>query len=76
MLMIQSLYLYKRHSYCNLRTTVYLQNTSNYFEKNHLKANPEKCHLLLSSKTPIETTISGALIKSNKMETVIRVSID
>ena len=24
-------------------------------KKSHLKANPEKCHVLLSSKTPIET---------------------
>ena len=43
-----------------------LQSTSdklfNWFEKNHLQANPEKCHLLLSSKTSIETKIGGVSV--------------
>ena len=57
-----------------------LQSTSeklfNWFEKNHLKANPEKCHLLLSSKSSIETKIGGVSVKSSKMETLLGVSID
>ena len=57
-----------------------LQSTSeklfNWFEKNHLKANPEKCHLLLSSKSSIETKIGGVSVKSSKMETLLGVSIN
>ena len=57
-----------------------LQSTSeklfNWFEKNHLKANPEKCHLLLSSKSSIETKIGGVSVKSSQMETLLGVSID
>ena len=50
----------------------WLQSTSeklfSWFEKNHLKANPGKCHLLLSSKPSIETKIRGVSVKSSKME--------
>ena len=57
-----------------------LQSTSeklfDWFEKNHLKANPEKCHLLLSSKSSIETKIGGVSVKSSQMETLLGVSID
>ena len=57
-----------------------LQSTSeklfNWFEKNRLKANPEKCHLLLSSKSSIETKIGGVSVKSSKIETLLGVSID
>ena len=57
-----------------------LQSTSeklfNWFEKNHLKAGPEKCHLLLSSKSSIETKIGGVSVKSSQMETLLGVSVD
>ena len=57
-----------------------LQSTSeklfNWFEKNHLKTNPEKYHLLLSSKSSIETKIGGVSVKSSQMETLLGVSID
>ena len=57
-----------------------LQSTSeklfHWFEKNHLKANPEKCHQLLSSESSIETKIGGASVKSSQMETLLGVSID
>ena len=57
-----------------------LQSTSEklfkWFEKNYLKANPEKCHLLLSSKSSIETKIASVSIKSSQMETLLGVSID
>ena len=45
-------------------------------KKNHLKANPEKCHLLLSSKSSIETKIANVSVKSSQMETLLGVSID
>ena len=51
-----------------------LQSTSekllNWFENNHLKANPEKYHLLLSSKSSIKTTMRGVSIQSSKTETL------
>ena len=57
-----------------------LQSTSerlfNWFEKNHLKTNPENCHLLLSSKSSIEPKIGGVSVKSSPMETLLGVSID
>ena len=49
-----------------------LQSTSeklfHWFEKNHLKANPEKCHLLLSSKSSIEPKIGGVSVKSSQIQ--------
>ena len=45
-------------------------------KKNNLKANPEKCHLLLSSKSSIETKIANVSVKSSQMETLLGVSID
>ena len=49
-----------------------LQSTSekivNWFGKNHLNANAEKCHLLLSSKSSIETKIGGVSVKSTQMK--------
>ena len=61
------------HTYARdtLTVTSELQSTSNWLEKNHLKANPEKCHLLLSSKSPIEAKIGGASVTSSKMETLL-----
>ena len=57
-----------------------LQSTSeklwNWFEKNHLKANLEKCHMLLSSKSSVETKIGGVSVKSSQMETLLEVSIN
>ena len=57
-----------------------LQSTSeklwNWFEKNYLKANLEKCNMLLSSKSSVETKIGGVSVKSSQMETLLGVSID
>ena len=57
-----------------------LQSTSeklwNWFEKNYLKANLEKCNMLLSSKSSVETKIGGVSVKSTQMETLLGVSIN
>ena len=57
-----------------------LQSTSEklfyWFQKNHLKANPEKCHLLISSKSSVETKIGSVSLKSSQIETLLGVSID
>ena len=52
------------------------RNSLTGLKKNHLKANPEKYHLLLSSKSSIETKIGGVSVKSRKMETLLGVSIN
>ena len=38
------------------------------FNKNHMKTNPEKKHLLLSSKTPKKAYFGGALVESCSTE--------
>ena len=53
-----------------------LEKLFNWIEKNHLKANPEKFHLLLSLKSSTETKIGGVSVKSSQMETLLGVSID
>ena len=47
-----------------------------WFQYNHLKANPGKCHLLLSSKTPTDVSIGDASIKTSKRETLLGILID
>ena len=57
-----------------------LQSTSDklftWFKNKHMKANPEKSHLFLSSKTPTESIFVGSSIKSNTKETLLCVLID
>ena len=38
------------------------------FDNNHMKAKPEKIHLLLSSKTPKKAYFSGAFVESSSAE--------
>ena len=47
-----------------------------WFENNHLKANPGKSHLLLSSKSSIEMFIDDQKIQSSTSETLLGVTID
>ena len=47
-----------------------------WFESNHLKANPGKSHLLLSSKYITDTFIDGKNIQPSKSETLLGVIID
>ena len=47
-----------------------------WFQYNHLKANPGKCHLLLSSKTPTDTSVGDASIKTSTKETLLGILID
>ena len=43
----------------------------NWFGNNHMKANPGKCHLLLSTKSPDVVSIDGIQIKSSTAETLL-----
>ena len=48
----------------------------NWFGNNHMKANPGKCHLLLSTKSPEVVSIDGIQITSSTAETVLGITID
>ena len=41
------------------------------FKNNPVKANPEKCHLLLSSKTPTESLFGCSSTKSSTKEALL-----
>ena len=57
-----------------------LQITANklfhWFEYNHLKANPGKSHLLLSTKTPINVSIDDVSLTTSTTETLLGIIID
>ena len=46
------------------------------FGNNHMKANPRKCHLLLSFKCPEVASINGIQITSSTAETPLCIAID
>ena len=46
------------------------------FQYNDLKANPRKCHLLLSSKTPTDASIGDASLATRTKETLLGILID
>ena len=48
----------------------------NWFGNNHMKANPGKCHLLLSTKSTEVVSIDGIQIKSSTAETLLGITID
>ena len=48
----------------------------NWFGNNHMKANPGKCYLLLSTKSPEVVSIDGIQIKSSTVETLLGITID
>ena len=47
-----------------------------WFQYNHLKANPGKCHLILNSKTPTDVSVGDASIKTSTKETLLGILID
>ena len=48
----------------------------NWFDNSHMKANPGKCHLLLSTKSPEVVYIDGIQTTSSTAETLLRITID
>ena len=48
----------------------------NWFGNNPMKANPDKCHLLLSAKSPEVVSIDGIQITSSTAETLLGITID
>ena len=63
-----------------LPTLTQLQITASklftWFNNNHVKANPEKSHLLLSSKTLKKAYFGGALVESSSSEELFGIQID
>ena len=45
-----------------------------WFQYKHFKANPGKCHLLLSSKTPTDVLL--VMLKTSTKETLLGIMID
>ena len=56
---------------CRLSTYVF-----NWFDNNHLKANPGKCHLLRSTKSPEVVSIDGIQITTSAAEPLITINTD
>ena len=51
-------------------------NVFNCFDDNHMKANPGKCHVLLSTKSPDVVSIDGIQITSSTAETLLGITFD
>ena len=49
---------------------------STWYNNDHMKANPEKSHLLLSSKTQKKAYFVGALVESRSTEKLLGIQID
>ena len=47
-----------------------------WFAKNHMKANHDKCHLLMSTLTPISITVKDYIIKNSDNEKLLGVTVD
>ena len=47
-----------------------------WFKENHLKFNPDKCHLLLSFNSPIDINIEGTQISKCKEEKLLGIKLD
>ena len=48
----------------------------NWFGNNHMKANPDKCHLLVSTKSLEVVSIDGIRITSSTAEVLLGITID
>ena len=57
----------------NYRLSTYVFN---WFDNNHLKANPGKCHLLRSTKSPEAVSIDGIQITTSAAEPLITINTD
>ena len=48
----------------------------NWFGNNHMKTNPDKCHLFLGTKSPEVVSTDGIQITSSTAETLLGITID
>ena len=47
-----------------------------WFTNNHMKVNPGKCHILLSTKNAIDVHLEGACITSSSCEKLLGITVD
>ena len=47
-----------------------------WFANNHMKANHDKCHLLMSTLTPISITVKDYIIENSDNEKLLGVTVD
>ena len=47
-----------------------------WFKKNHMKANPDKCHLLVTTNTLTSVNINGFQIKNSTEERLLGIKFD
>ena len=47
-----------------------------WFKKNHMKANPDKCHLLVTTNTLTSVNINGFQIKNSTEEKLLRIKFN
>ena len=64
------------HVVLTLPLTLKLPKVFNCFDNNHMKANPGKCHLSLSTKSPEVVSIDGIQITSSTAETLLGITIN
>ena len=53
-----------------------LRTCSNGYKKNHMKANADKCHLLVTKDTDVTTKIGELYVKNSREEKLLSVKID
>ena len=66
----------KGHPNSSFWIKVIFSKLFHWFQYNHLKGNPGKCYLLLSSKTLTDVSIGNTSIKNSTKETLFRILID
>ena len=67
--------MHKGHPYSNFLIKI-SSKLFHWFQYDCLKANPGKCQLLLSSKTPTDVSIGDTPIKPSTEETLLGILID
>ena len=53
-----------------------IDKISDWFVKSFLKGNPDKCHLITSSKTPVEIKVSNITVISEEKVKLLEIYID
>ena len=63
-----------------LNVVTFLENAAEklfeWFANNHMKANHDKCHLLISTLTPISIKVKDYIIKNSDNEKLLGVTVD
>ena len=71
-----SLYILFIYRKCARQSTGSIKKMLHWFSTNHLAANAGKCHLLTSSKTPVDTHISNSEILNEERIKLFGVNLE